>query len=100
MRKIRDTTGVIGQLNIFPPKEFKEFRVHVIALVNGKYYDPIYGKGPYATLNDWENDSLEGFRINYDSPTQNLIKVLRKNDQSAVEVKPTVSRKLTLPEIK
>jgi hypothetical protein len=37
------------------------FGNHALVKYDGKYYDPSYGKGPYNSKIEWENDSLERF---------------------------------------
>lgn len=34
---------------------------HAILLGGNVYFDPSYGKGPFATLSAWENGSIDGF---------------------------------------
>jgi hypothetical protein len=56
--EIRRLEGIPGQGNANPPNIFN---LHYIAQVDGKYYDPSYGTGPYDKLDDWENAALDGF---------------------------------------
>ena len=44
-----------GQGHTDPPYQFPD---HGLVIVDGKIYDPSYGKGPYDTLSDWEDAAL------------------------------------------
>ena len=41
------------------PAPARLFLDHALVKYNGKIYDPSYGTGPFNSLKDWENASLE-----------------------------------------
>jgi hypothetical protein len=53
-----DELGVAGQGNANPPGGFQN---HFLVRYGGKYYDPSYGTGPFATLLAWEQASVAGY---------------------------------------
>ncbi len=54
-----DNSGIPGQSDSNPPGFFWD---HAIIRYSGKYYDPSYGVGPYATLHpDYENAAIDGY---------------------------------------
>ncbi len=53
-----DTAGASGQGN--SPNPPSEFGNHWIAEMNGKYYDPSYGIGPYTDFKKYEDDAFAG----------------------------------------
>ncbi len=55
--EVKDREGIPGQGNPNPPGGFAN---HFIIRLGGKYYDPSYGAGPYATESEWENAALDG----------------------------------------
>jgi len=55
---LTDEEGVPGQGNANPPSAFGN---HFLVVLDGKYYDPSYGTGPFSSENEWENASLDGF---------------------------------------
>jgi hypothetical protein len=40
------------------PIDRQAFANHVVVKYNGKYYDPSYGAGPFASEEDWERTAL------------------------------------------
>jgi hypothetical protein len=56
--EVTDQPGVPGQDNPDPPGGFFN---HFILKYGGKWHDPSYGTDPFASENDWENASLDGF---------------------------------------
>ena len=58
-----DAEGLPGQDNSNPASYFSR---HFIVKINGAYYDPSYGAGPYTGTQDqanlaWEQDSIDGY---------------------------------------
>ena len=45
------------QNNANPPEYFMN---HYIVWIDGQYYDPSYGAGPFASQSAWENGSMDG----------------------------------------
>lgn len=62
-KEAADKIGVAGQGN--SPNPPSNFRNHWITKMNGKYYDPSYGIGPYTDLKKYEDDAFDG-RIGID----------------------------------
>jgi hypothetical protein len=52
--------GLPGQNNEEPPPTFRN---HWIVKYDGKFYDPSYGAGPFATENDHENAAIDGIQV-------------------------------------
>jgi hypothetical protein len=46
-----------GQNNASPPEYFTN---HYIVWIDGQYWDPSYGAGPFPAQGDWENASIDG----------------------------------------
>jgi hypothetical protein len=71
--------GVAGQDN---PNPYSDFNRHFILKVNGRYYDPSYGKD-YGNVLEWENDNVAGFfleeRYETSSKKQSIMWIVRKN---------------------
>ena len=44
-----------------PTKPRNLFNEHALVLIDGKFYDPSYGTGPFDDLPAWETASLDGF---------------------------------------
>jgi hypothetical protein len=76
-------TGAPGQGNTNPPGAFFN---HFIVEYSGKYYDPSYGNGPFASQAEWENASLDGYQKACDpgGGAPPLI-VSKPNDSSNIE---------------
>jgi hypothetical protein len=90
---IVDLVGVPGQGFTEPPSLFD---YHYIAVIDGKYYDPSYGTGPYSDMKAWEQASLDGFGA-WGFQTDNMQVVRhtffsRRNTDPAVEVNTLTSK--------
>jgi hypothetical protein len=57
-----DETGVEGQGNGNPLATFND---HALMEINTKVYDPSYGTGPFDSLLDWEDASLDGYGVHF-----------------------------------
>lgn len=56
-RQCELSNQVPGQGNPIPPAWFRN---HFIVWIDGRYYDPSYGSGPFNSQGDWENGSIDG----------------------------------------
>ena len=83
-----DLKGVAGQSNPDPRSIFDN---HAIVLYNGKYYDPSYGTGPFASKVLWEDASLDGFGAYVINATTGALHVWRER----VDPKKTLESKIT-----
>ena len=54
-----DQLGMAGQHNDDPPGAFWN---HFIVRYDGRFYDPSYGAGPFASENEHENAAIDGIR--------------------------------------
>lgn len=78
-----DELGVEGQGNPNPPRAFLN---HYIAKFRGKFYDPSYGSGAFATPYDWEKTSLDGYEKVSDVATEkHPILVIKIENPSEIE---------------
>lgn len=75
----QDQIGAPGQNNPDPPGAFN---FHVVTEYGGQLYDPSYGTGPFATLGDWEDASLDGF---YTTVNANCLDQARGNVVGTLE---------------
>ena len=41
------------------------FGDHALVSINGQIYDPSYGKGPFSGTIDWEDNSIDGFGVQF-----------------------------------
>jgi hypothetical protein len=57
--EVTDVKGVAGQGNDNPASLFT---THVVAFINGTYYDPSYGR-TYTSLNDMQQKIIAGFFV-------------------------------------
>ena len=57
-----DQNDVAAQNNANPLAVFND---HAVVLYNGKIYDPSYGTGPFNTLVDWEDASVDGYGVQF-----------------------------------
>jgi len=45
------------------------FGDHALVEINGQIYDPSYGDGPYSSVIDWQDASIDGFGVQFIDPT-------------------------------
>jgi len=57
-----DLSGVPGQGNANPVAIFGD---HALVLHAGNYYDPSYGTGPFNSLLEWEDSSIDGYGVQF-----------------------------------
>jgi hypothetical protein len=55
---LTDERGAGGQGNKNPPGAFVN---HFLVYYDSAFYDPSYGTGPFSSLSDWEDASIDGF---------------------------------------
>ncbi|GEM_PF-5294273 len=85
-----------AQNNDNPPPDYPN---HMILKAGDRYYDPSYGKGPFATPLDWERASLAGVGVRIQKQGENvrfqdrIVMVVRRSDGKT----PLTSFLKTLP---
>ena len=47
------------------PLYIAAFADHVLVKYAGKYYDPSYGTGPFDSVVRWEDDSVDGYGVQF-----------------------------------
>ena len=63
-----DQSGIAGQGNINP---LAVFSTHALVQIGTQIYDPSYGTGPFTSILDWENNSVDGYGVLfYKSPSE------------------------------
>ena len=62
-----DNDGVPGQGNDDPIAIFAD---HQLVEYDSKIYDPSYGTGPFDSIVDWEDASVEGFGVQFEDSTE------------------------------
>lgn len=83
---VSDESGLPGQ-NVVNP--YSDFFGHYLLLINGRIYDPSYGK-IYSSLEEFENESIEAFGKvgSVQAPGEERVFViqLRKNNYDEIEM--------------
>jgi hypothetical protein len=73
-----DEPGESGQWTNNPKSTFTD---HTIVLINGQFYDPSYGTGPFDTLQEWEDASVAGFYTVWNPAANDFRLVFRENPE-------------------
>lgn len=63
---VTDLSGVPGQGNDDPIGIFED---HALVEYDGEIYDPSYGTGPFASILEWEDASIDGFGVQFITPS-------------------------------
>lgn len=63
---VTDLSGVPGQGNDDPIGIFGD---HALIEYDGEIYDPSYGTGPFASILEWEDASIDGFGVQFITPS-------------------------------
>ncbi len=72
----KDLKGIPGQKNDDPQSNFTD---HSIVRYGRHYYDPSYGKGPYRSTIEWEDDNLEAVGLEAQTPAGGIDRFLPTN---------------------
>ena len=57
-----DESGVAGQGDINPLAVFGD---HALVQKGTQVYDPSYGTEPFSSILDWENESVDGYGVQF-----------------------------------
>jgi hypothetical protein len=82
----------VKKCRLTPISPLGAFGDHALVRYDGKYYDPSYGTGPFDSLVEWEDASIDGFGVQFIHSSGNATNFLywtRKIDtKGTLEVVP------------